>query len=460
MKYLALFVLSLGGGLASKLLAVTIPTLISETEPAVSDAFGSATALSESHYAIINPGKDGAEKNSGSILLYSTETQELLHEFSSPTGELNVLNDATITLTEKFLIAGIPKSTQEQGKVLAWDVTSGTLYHTFSHPAPEKGDRFGHSISAHGNRLLIGAPKDEPSTTNDLTLDSGSAFLFDLVSKQQLTFFTAEKTTRDDTFGTSVSLTAEKVIIGSPSYDLPNGEGDEGAIYVYDRSSYALNHRLTASDSSTLASLGFHIATSENLLLATAYRGFSSENTCYLFNLDTGEELTKLSSPNAGRSTFGFQVAIGGTLIIGDHFSGGTGAAYLYGKDGTFLEKITSPAEKSGDQFAINLAAYQDTLLIGAKGVDLPQGLNTGAAYLYGVTQTIDLKIQLADGNLNLIWESEVGKSYTVLFSETLKEGSWSELNTKPIVSDATQTSYLYSLKNSPPRAFFKVVQR
>lgn len=98
------------------------------------------------------------------------------------------------------------------------------------------GDGFGASVSISGDRVIIGSPSDD-----DIALGAGSAYVFrfdaeagEWVQEQKL--FAADGETADN-FGLSVAMSGDVAVIGSPGQDLacpgdPTAD-DAGAAYVF-----------------------------------------------------------------------------------------------------------------------------------------------------------------------------------------------------------------------------------
>ena len=104
------------------------------------------------------------------------------------------------------------------------------------------GDAFGHDValSQNGDRLLVGAPRDDDTQT-----DNGAIYIFDRTNGvwTQTTKHHAVAThgvTNYDGFGTSVSISGDgKVYIGGHQYqDVMMGGSDQGGVYVYDEKFY------------------------------------------------------------------------------------------------------------------------------------------------------------------------------------------------------------------------------
>jgi hypothetical protein len=104
------------------------------------------------------------------------------------------------------------------------------------------GDAFGHDValSQNGDRLLVGAPRDD-----DLETDNGAIYIFDRTNgvwTQTTKHYAvgANNTGNYDGFGTSVSISGDgKVYIGGHQYqDVMLGSSDTGGVYVYDEKFY------------------------------------------------------------------------------------------------------------------------------------------------------------------------------------------------------------------------------
>jgi len=88
----------------------------------------------------------------------------------------------------------------------------------------EIGARFGTSVSISDDRALIGAPNDGPG---------GSAYLFSLagIAEPELNKLTAADTGTGDGYGLSVMLSDGRALIGARTDDEVNG-ADSGSAYV------------------------------------------------------------------------------------------------------------------------------------------------------------------------------------------------------------------------------------
>ena len=92
------------------------------------------------------------------------------------------------------------------------------------------GDRFGVSVDVSKSRAIVGASKDE----NRLKRGSGSAYIFSEVegTYTQEAKLTADELQEGASFGFTVAIDVNRVLVGAPSTD--TGKGDNsGAVYAF-----------------------------------------------------------------------------------------------------------------------------------------------------------------------------------------------------------------------------------
>lgn len=90
------------------------------------------------------------------------------------------------------------------------------------------GDCFGHSVAIDGERIVVGAYRDDDNGDN-----SGSVYVFEYSGNAwQETKLMATGGEVDDQFGSSVAITGNRIVVGAYCDD-DNGE-DSGSAYVYE----------------------------------------------------------------------------------------------------------------------------------------------------------------------------------------------------------------------------------
>jgi len=242
-------------------------------------------------------------------------------------------------------------------------------------------DVFGSSVAISGNTAVIGAPYD----------NSGSAYLFDVTTGQQLRKLTTSDVDEDD-FGASVAINDNKALVGAKGY------GSESA-YLFDVTTGNELFKLTAFDTALGDGFGNSVAISGNTAIIGA--AFKQSNAAagavYLFDLTTGQELLKLTASDAAdHDVFGYSVAISGNTAIVGAPNDGTrpGAAYLFDvSTGEELFKLTASGAAVGNSFGTSVAISGNKAIVAA-----PLGEFDGLASVFDVTTGQEL-IKLTDSD-------------------------------------------------------------
>jgi hypothetical protein len=113
------------------------------------------------------------------------------------------------------------------GAAYLFDVTTGNEIFSLMVDDPAASDEFGFSVSISGNRAIVGSRSDDGGGSA-----SGSAYLFDVTTGDQLTKLAADDDMAADRFGTSVSITSGIAIVGSPFDD--DAGTSSGSAYMFE----------------------------------------------------------------------------------------------------------------------------------------------------------------------------------------------------------------------------------
>jgi hypothetical protein len=231
------------------------------------------------------------------------------------------------------------------GAAYLFDATTGEQLYKLTASDGGNDDRFGVAVAISGDVAIVGAFLD-----GDNGNDSGSAYLFDVASGQELMKLLADDGSADDKFGAAVAIDGERALVGAKGHE-DNG-ALSGSAYVFDTSTGAQLHKLLASDGAPSDLFGDAVALSDGLAIVGAYledeRG-DNAGAAYLFDVATGDEMAKLlPSDGAAGDFFGFSVAIDGPLGVvgsrGDDDNGSaSGSAYMFGVNSG------CPADINGD---------------------------------------------------------------------------------------------------------------
>lgn len=273
------------------------------------------------------------------------------------------------------------------------------------------GDLFGSSVSLSGDTALIGANQDDTTAGSD----AGSTYVFirSGSSWSQQAKLTASDAAASDYFGCSVSLSGDTALIGACWDDY------KGSAYVFTRSGTSWSHqaKLTSSDLQPSDNFGSSVSLSGDTALIGTPFGDTTVSTdagsAYVF-IRTGTIWTKqaklFASDGAGSEQFGGLVSLSGdTALIGvsnDSTAAGTkaGSAYVFTRTGTTWTKQATLIASDGamnDNFGCSVSIYGDTALIGAYHDGTAAGAAAGSAYVItrsGSSWTQQAKLTALDG--------------------------------------------------------------
>jgi hypothetical protein len=351
------------------------------------DQFGMAVAVNGTTAIVGAPGHNGNGMDSGSAYVFDMttglETFQLLPNDGSPNDRfgVSVAIGGTIAAVGTYELAG------SRGSVYLFDTTTGMQTAKLVPNDPALGnDLFGYRIALSGTIALIGDALDD-----DNGPDSGSAYLFDTTTGQQLGKLLPSDGAPGDHFGLSVALSGTTAIVGAET-DRDNGIAS-GSAYVFDITTGQVVAKLLASDGATNDRFGFSVAISGTTAVIGAV--FSDDNgfhsgSAYIFDATTGQETAKLL-PSDGRiaDRFGASVAISGTTaIVGApyHDDSGihAGAAYLFNAaTGLEVAELLPSGASAGDLFGLGVSLNGTTALVGAFLDNNVNGLKAGSASVF-----------------------------------------------------------------------------
>ena len=252
-------------------------------------------------------------------------------------------------------------------------------------------DGFGFSVSAAGDRVLVGAPHAKGARGQ-----TGTAFLFERESGTLLRQFAPLSPMGDDLFGLSVSLTPDYVIVGAP-----RGKGtlrrSVGSVTVFDRNTGEVR-QIIVSPNPSAAAFG-HAVAAQDRLVAVGDPGASTATEfevgeVYLVDASSGDVRSTFVSPqaeNRNADGFGHAVTFLGSALAVSAPLGGTdpvdhGQVFLFDWESGRLQRIlVSPDPQTNEYFGWALASDAELLVVGALGRGTVQP-GAGAVYLYTKT--------------------------------------------------------------------------
>ena len=207
----------------------------------------------------------------------------------------------------------------------------------------EAFDSFGCSVSISGNTLVVGSMFDRVGGD----FGQGSAYVFvrsgaTWSQQQKLTVADGEA---DDHLGASVAISGDTVVAGADS-DVVGGNRYQGSAYVFVRSdtTWSQQAQLIAASGAEGDSFGLSVAISADRVVVGSSSddigGNNSQGSAYLFvrsGTVWSQEEKLTAADGTGGDNFGIEVAISGdTVVVGaesDAIDGNVyqGSAYIFG---------------------------------------------------------------------------------------------------------------------------------
>jgi hypothetical protein len=242
------------------------------------------------------------------------------------------------------------------------------------------GDQFGCAVSLTADRALVGARGHDSS--------HGSVYVF---SRSGTTWTEEQKLTASDgaagdQFGCAVSLTADRALVGAYG-----DEVERGSVYVFSRSgtTWTEEQKLTASDGATRDVFGWSVSLTADRALVGAWGDDSSSGSAYVFSRsDTAwsEEKKLTAGDGAANTYFGSSVSLtADRALVGAHGDDSNrGSAYVFSRSGTAWseeKKLTASDGTASDYFGSSVSLTTDRALVGATD-DLSR---RGSAYIYSL---------------------------------------------------------------------------
>lgn len=263
--------------------------------------------------------KDNSKQTPGRVYLFDAESGKQLWIFEDPTPPLSrrrrgIYNYGTSTaLSGSTVVIGDSNDKTDAiagGQVYVFDAVTGKLRHTLAKKTPKRGDLFGHSVTANGNMILVGAVGDDAY--------QGKAYLFDSVAGKLLHIFSNPNPHSSWKFGQSVALNDKYALVGTS-----HAESElikDGEAYLFNVSTGALLHTFANPSPSDYDNFAFRVALTDNTVVISAMgddTDAEDAGRAYLFDAFSGRLLRTLSKPSpAAGDFFGGMVAVSGDKVL------------------------------------------------------------------------------------------------------------------------------------------------
>jgi len=316
--------------------------------------FGSAVAIDRDLAVVGAPGDSGQAENSGAVFVYEFVpggAPNWVHTktIANPDAVDGDLFGTAVDVRGDLVIVGVPgddATGPESGSVYVFkrDLGGTDNWGQLKRLVPgtgSGGEAFGHSVSTDGVSIAVGAPWDsalgaQSGVVNLYGIDQGGSSNWGFVKK-----ILSPSATSGDLFGSSVSIHASTLAVGSPGDDLWGTEAGAAHLFEVDHGgsgNWGLINSLNASDPTAGDRFGAAVSLSfDDAVIGAPGADVSGSDSgaVYVFRRDetlgTWRQLLKLiASSGSSGSEFGTAVSISfDSIAVGAPSSDPVGTAYF-----------------------------------------------------------------------------------------------------------------------------------
>lgn len=191
-------------------------------------------------------------------------------EYMNPSPKVLDEFGTSVGATNNIAVIGTPfddTKTRGSGAVYIYNTRNDKLLKSIFNPSPEIGARFGTSVSVSGNRILIGAPYEDykDKENSRIVRDAGKAYLFHR-NGRLLKVFEDPNPQRQGRFGYDVDLDGNLALIGAPT---GKGEGRQksGVAYLFRTGTGRLENTFSPPEPQGFEQFGFSVSLDEERVL-------------------------------------------------------------------------------------------------------------------------------------------------------------------------------------------------
>ncbi|MEP6794492.1 MAG: FG-GAP repeat protein [Saprospiraceae bacterium] len=368
---------------------------VSDTTGSPSDFFGCSTSISD-NFAIVGSFNDDGDAgiNQGSVSVYQFDgtywliTENLVDE----DGEAGANFGTSVSISGNYAVVGAPEDDGDagvnQGSVCFYqfDGSSWVLMQKITDSDGAMSDNFGRSVSISGNYAIIGSLYDDgPAGVNQ---GSVSIYQFDGTSWVLMEKIYDPDGEIGDLFGTSVSISGNYFVAGSPSDSDGSGQHQGSAsIYQFDGSNWFFIQKITdAAQAQDADHFGSSVSISGNYVCIGAPddddTAGQNQGSVSIYHFNGSDWLLTqkfLDMDGSAEDNFGTTICISGNYAIigsiyddmGAHVNQGTASIYIrLGNTWQRLQKVIDPSGDANDVFGQGVAidGQSKRFLIGATG--------------------------------------------------------------------------------------------
>jgi predicted amidohydrolase len=215
-------------------------------EPEDSSLFGTSVAISGNYIVVGSPYQDNNGIDQGAAYVFKIDGTSVTQFGNKLTGsepEDGSWFGTSVAISGKYIVAGSPRQVNNginQGAAYVFKIGGTSVTQVgdkLTGSEPENASRFGTSVAISGNYIVVGSPHQDNDGTipDDSGDDQGAAFVFNIVNDTTVKLFgdklTGSEPENASRFGTSVAISGNYIVVGSPYQD--NNGINQGAAYVF-----------------------------------------------------------------------------------------------------------------------------------------------------------------------------------------------------------------------------------
>lgn len=366
-------------------------TQIFAPSPERLDRFGGAMSIDGGELAVGVHGDTIAGSTSGTIMVFDLQGGQfrriLIPEDAQPDDRFGISLDSH----DGVVVGGAwgdddlgPYS----GSAYVFDASSGDQLLKLLPEDGQRNDQFGHAVGVSDGVIAVGSASDD-----DLGSMTGAVYFFDSQSGAQLSKLVPEDGGPQQNFGLRLIFRDDLLIVSATGDD--DRGSDSGSVYVYRYPELELMHKLVPDDLEKDDFFGDSISLIGNSLVVGSLR--NSEAQVYVYDLTTGLITSKLSAPDelAG-DVFGSSVAMSDQYVFvgasqGNGASLGSGSVYVFDRvTGEYAITVHATGGQTGDEFGASVAFEDGVLCVGAP-FNSDRADRAGSVYLFPASCAADL---------------------------------------------------------------------
>lgn len=266
---------------------------------------------------------------------------------------------------------------------------------TLSAAIPAPDGNFGYSVGTSGNMVIVG----EPRAPADGMADAGDVYILSGNGRTWSRADIVSATAPDGRFGTSVAASGNTMVVGRPGpMDfLPHGDAclftSTGGRW---RQAAIVNETLSATPATGL--YGWSVAASGNYVVVgepwATVNDQPGTGSVYIFtnNGTTWRQVARINATTPTQGAFGSSVAIAGnTIVVGEPYAtvnGRTwaGDAYIFTSTGGSWKQtatLTASRPVMNGRFGTSVAIAGNTVVVGQPYLDIGTNYEVGGAFIF-----------------------------------------------------------------------------